>query len=154
MDETTREIIERITSTSGTLPDGRNLQIFYDCDKLTPSELTRLAAQAVGHLPEDAFDIAVGIAYKGILFAAAIAAGRNVSILQADGQLSGPAVAGQKVVLVDDVVSSGDRIIAAERKLESFGAKVVAYCCIVDRSDGKFGTNAKPLFSALQTNML
>lgn len=157
MDETTKAVIERITRSypkPQTIPSGHESCAYYECNLLTPNELARLAAEAVGHLPEDAFDVAIGIAYQGILFAAALAGGREVSILQTDGKFSGSDLSGKKVIIVDDVVHSGKRMLDAEAKAVAAGANVVGYACVVDRSDGAFGSKHKPLWSAFQTNML
>lgn len=157
MDETTKSVIERITRSypkPQTIPSGHESCMYYECSRLTPNELARLAAEAVGHLPEDAFDVAIGIAYQGILFAAALAGGREVSILQTDGKFSGSELRGKKAVIVDDVVHSGKRMLDAEKLALACGTKVIGYACIIDRSDGAFGSKDKPLWSAFQTNML
>ena len=157
MDETTKAVIERITTRypePRLIPSGHQSNAFYDCSQLTPNELARLAAEAIGDLPEDVFDVAVGLAYQGILFASAIAGGRGVAILQADGKLSGASVAGKKVVVVDDITCSGHRLKQAAEVLRTAGATVVGFAVIVDRSDGVIGAAAAPLWSAFQTNML
>ena len=156
MDETTKAIIERITHTHGQpqqIPSGHVASVFYDCIQLSPNELARLAAQAVGHLEHDHFDVALGIAYAGICFAAAVAGGRQVAILQADGEICGPSLKGKKVIIVDDVVHSGRRLTAAASRIRSLGGAVVGFACIVDRSDGKVGSDKQPLWSAYQTDM-
>jgi orotate phosphoribosyltransferase len=157
MDETTKAVIEKITRSypkPQVLPSGHECSVYYECSRLTPNELARLGAEAMGDVPEDAFDVAVGIAYDGILFAAAIAGGRQVSILQTDGKISGDDLRGKRVVIVDDVVHSGKRVLDAEKRVQERGATVVGYACIIDRSDGRFGSPKKPLWSAFQTNML
>lgn len=156
MDDTTKSIIDKITLSLATpkeIPGGYRVKVFYDCVQLSPNDLARLAAQATGHLAEGVFDIAVGIAYSGILFASAVASGQKVSILQIDGKLTGPEVKGKKVIVVDDVVCTGSRVCEAEKIIEQFGGKVVGYACIVDRSCGKFGLPDKPLWSAFQAEM-
>lgn len=156
MDETTRSIIDRITIVNPEpvrIYSGHVCRVFFDCIQLTPNELARLAAQAKGHIPERAFDVAIGIAYSGIFFAAALAGGRQVAILQKDNQLCGPSIDGKSVLIVDDVVHSGRHLFNAERIAEAAGAKVMGYACIVDRSDGKVGTPEKPLFSAYHSAM-
>lgn len=157
MDETTKSVIERITVQYPTvckIPSGHESKVYYECARLSPNELARLAAEATGHLPEDAFDVALGIAYNGILFAAAIAGGREVAIQKIDGGLCGGSVAGKKVVIVDDVAHSGRHLRAAEQAALAAGAIVIGYAVIVDRSDGKLNSADKPLWSAFQTNML
>ena len=93
MDETTKGIIERIAirfPKPTRIPSGQVCSVFYDCYQLTPNDLARLSAFAVGHLDHDAFDVAVGVAYSGILFAASVAGGRKVAILQGkNGTTSG-----------------------------------------------------------------
>lgn len=156
MDETTQTAIDKITikySNSQKIPSGHTSSVYYDCIQLSPNDLARLAAEAVGHLDADDFDLALGIAYSGICFAAAVAGGRQVGILQTDCKVCGPDLKGKRVVIVDDVVHSGKRMQQAEDIATKYGAKVIAWACIVDRSDGKVGSPSKPLWSAYQTNM-
>ena len=161
MDETTKAAIDKITirfERPTRIPSGQFASVFYDCYQLAPSELARLAADAVGDLDHDAFDFAVGLAYSGILFAAAVSGGRKVAILQKDGQLFGPDLRGRRVVIVDDVVHTGRHFVEATAKVESEGAIVVGYVCIIDRSAGALSGAATPLkgplWSAFQDEMV
>jgi orotate phosphoribosyltransferase len=96
----------------------------------------------------------VGLAYSGILFAAAVAGGRKVGILQNDGKLFGPDLKGQRVVLVDDVVYSGQHLQDGGRAIEAEGGKIVGYAAIIDRSKGAFAQTAtRPFWCAFQTDM-
>ena len=156
MDDTTKAIINRITvryDKPTEIPSGDKCTVFYDCFQLNPNDLARLAAQAVGHVDHDQYDMALGIAYSGILFAAAVAGGREVSILQKDGKLFGPSLKGKKIVIVDDVVHRGRHMAEAAVYAEKAGATVVAYVCMVDRSNGTVGTKERPLWSAFQADM-
>ena len=156
MDETTRSIIDRITIVNPQpvrIYSGHVCKVFYDCIQLSPNDLARLAAQTIGHLHEGAFDLALGIAYSGIFFAAAIAGGRQIAILQKDGLVCGPSLTDKTIIIVDDVVHSGRHLFNAERIASSAGARVAGYACIVDRSNSKVGTPEKPLWSAFQTTM-
>jgi orotate phosphoribosyltransferase len=160
MDETTKASIDRITirfERPTRLPGGQFASIFYDCYQLAPSELARLAADAVGDLEHDAFDIAVGLAYSGIMYAAAVAGGRKVAILQKDGQIFGPDLRGRRVVIVDDVVHTGRHFIEAAKKVEQEGGVVVGFVCIIDRSSGMLkgpqSPLSAPLWSAFESEM-
>ena len=165
MDETTKGIIERIAirfPKPTRIPSGQVCSVFYDSFQLTPNDLARLSAFAVGHLDHDAFDVAVGLAYSGILFAASVAGGRKVAILQKDGGFFGPDLNGQRVVVVDDVVHSGRRLRDAAEKVRSEGGDVVGFACLIDRSAGRFSNSdvsdirmelGGPLWSAFQTDM-
>jgi orotate phosphoribosyltransferase len=164
MDETTKKIIEKISVVypePTRIPTGQSCSIFYDCFQLSPSDLARLAADAVGDVDHDTFDMVVGLAYSGILFAAAVAGGKKVGILQKDGKLFGPSLAGLRVIIADDVVHLGGRMREAAVKVAAAGGKVIGYACIVDRSGGRFVTGlpsenngeSRPLWSAFQTDM-
>ncbi len=164
MDETTKKIIDKISVVypkPTQIPTGQSCSVFYDCFQLSPSDLARLAAEAVGDVDHDTFDIVVGLAYSGILFAAAVAGGKKVAILQKDGQLFGPALQGLRVVVADDVAHSGGRMREAASKIAAVGGKVIGFACIVDRSGGVFASGFSsgphgerlPLWSAFQTDM-
>ena len=151
MNETIASIIDKVTvryPKPTEIPGGHLCTEFFDCARLSPSDLARLAAQATGDLDEEHFDAVLGLAYSGILFAAAVAGGRQVNILQKDGAIYGPSLKGRKVVIVDDVVASGTHLHNAEAKVREAGASVVGYACVVDRSNGKVGSDSKPLWSA------
>ena len=165
MDETTKGIIEKIAirfPVPTRIPTGQVCSVFYDCFQLTPNDLARLSALAIGHLDHDAFDVAVGLAYSGILFAAAVAGGRKVVILQKDGRFFGPDLKGLRVVVVDDVVHSGRQMQLAREKVESEGGVVIGYACLIDRSGSGEAMDEKnpfslklgaPLWSSYQAGM-
>ena len=154
MDETARAIVDSITqhypSVREVLP-GVNCKVFFDCARLSPSDLARLAAEATGDLDHDSFDLVVGLAYTGILFAGAVAGGKAVSILQLDNNIFGPTVKMKRVLVVDDVVASGGRMRRAAQLIGAAGAKIVGYACVVDRTSAK--SELSPLYSAVQYPM-
>ena len=157
MDETTKAIIDTITvryPNPTTIPSGDKCTVFYDCIQLSPADLARLAAEATGELPEDTFEIVVGLAYTGIFFAAAVAGGRQVAILTHDDKLAGPPVKGRKVLVVDDVIHTGTRVKKARETIEKAGGIVVGYSCIVERSSKKSIDRALPVWSAVQAEMV
>lgn len=155
MDETTREIIKNITiryQSEQSLPGGHSGCVYYDCPQLTPSQLSRLAASAMWEDEHIEFDVVVGLAYRGIFFASAIAAGKPAAILQADGGVYGPALKDKRVILVDDVIVAGETILKSKAQVEALGARVVALACIIDRSNGISGRELGcPLISAFRT---
>ena len=160
MDDTTRASVDRITvrfDRPTHISSGQVVSVFYDCYQLAPSELARLAADAIGDMPHDFFDVAIGLAYSGILYAAAVAGGRQVAILQKDGKLFGPDIKGRKVLVVDDVVHTGEHVRRAAETIKECGAEVVGFVCIIDRSEGELTATSSvlkaPLWSAFQANM-
>ena len=156
-EETSAAIVASISVTYPKLTriaSGHFCTTYYDCARLHGSDLARLAAEATGHLADDSFDVAVGLAYGGIAFAASIAGGKFLAILQTDGVIWGPSVKGRKVLIVDDVVCAGRRIADATEKLSGMGAIVVGSAAIIDRSNGSVGTPERPLWSAYQTSLV
>ncbi len=148
-DETNESIIKRITvefPEPKLINGGHRVKTFFDCIRLTPTELARLAAQCVGDLPIEFFDMAIGVAYTGILFGGAVAGGREVGILTEDGNFIGPELKGKKVLLVDDVIVQGAKVQKARTVVESLGATVVGYACIVSRVSTK--NLSLPIFAA------
>jgi orotate phosphoribosyltransferase len=63
---------------------------------------------------------------------------------------------GSRVVIVDDVCTTGDSIIKACEKVEQAGYKVAATLCIVDREEGGSATIAAkyPFYSLLTAGQL
>ncbi len=151
-DETTQAIIERITvpyPQPQEILGGHKVTTFFDTMRLTPAELARLAAQAVGDLSAGSFNMAVGIAYTGVYFASAVAGGKEVGILTTEGEIYGPSVKDRKILLVDDVIVNGKRILEASTKIKDLGGQIVGYACIVDRSQGRFKDGI--IYSAYQS---
>lgn len=140
-DDTTKSIIDSIAvnySKPTKIPSGHVTKTFYDCMRLTPNDLARLAAQATGDVDFNNFDVVVGIAYTGVFFAASIAGGKTVAILQHDGRIFGKPISAKRILLVDDVLVTGATLDAAKLKLSSLGAEVSGFAVIVDRSRGNF----------------
>ena len=71
-----------------------------------------------------------------------------------DKAMEGRAVAGQRVVMVEDVVTSGGAALQAADKLREVGLEVAALLCVVDREEGgreqieAAGLTFDPLFTA------
>ncbi len=51
-------------------------------------------------------------------------------------QVEGPSIKGKKVVIVDDVVTSGGSLLQTVDAAQSAGAEVVLTTCLVDRQEG------------------
>ena len=48
----------------------------------------------------------------------------------------GAEVAGQRVVVVEDVITSGGQVVASARDLRALGADIVGVLCVIDREQG------------------
>ncbi len=65
----------------------------------------------------------------------------------------GGEIAGRKLVIVEDVVTSGGQIIASAQQLRELGAEIVRVICVIDREQGgrenlqAEGLDFSPLFT-------
>ncbi|MEV0425977.1 orotate phosphoribosyltransferase [Micromonospora sp. NPDC050495] len=48
----------------------------------------------------------------------------------------GAAVAGRRVLVVEDVVTSGGQVVLSTRELRNLGARIDAAVCVIDRQEG------------------
>jgi orotate phosphoribosyltransferase len=65
--------------------------------------------------------------------------------------VEGVVAAGQSVVIVDDVLTTGESALQAVKAMEAFGCKVLRVICVVDRLQGAgeklAGYDFRPLFT-------
>jgi orotate phosphoribosyltransferase len=97
---------------------------------LLPRELSRLAGPVLGAVP--------------LVTALALETGLPMVIVRTDPakdygtakQIEGTLVAGERVVLIEDVVTTGGAALAAVDELRAAGAEVVGALAVVDREQG------------------
>lgn len=66
--------------------------------------------------------------------------------------IEGPALApGDKVVMLEDVITTGGSVLKAIQEVESLGAKVVKTICLVDRGEGGSETLASYHYAPIFT---
>lgn len=115
--------------------------------------ISRMAAQVAGHV-----DLIAGIEARGFVFAAALARelGRGLVLIRKPGKLPGRTIgidyaleygtdrivmhedaiaAGQRVLLVDDLIATGGTACAAVRLLRTAGAEVAGASFVIDLPD-------------------
>ncbi len=107
----------------------------------------------------DEVDTIVGISLNGILFANSIADQLNVDVAifrsvsdEGDGHLSNKYgnVAGRKVVVVDDVLSSGETMRKTIKTLQDGGAEVVLSIVLVNKTEDN-AISSVPLRGLIRT---
>tara|TARA_Y100000588_G_scaffold83657_1_gene88245 strand:+ start:521 stop:1096 length:576 start_codon:yes stop_codon:yes gene_type:complete len=107
----------------------------------------------------DEVDTIVGISLNGILFANSIADQLNVDVAifrsvseEGDGHLSNKYgnVAGRKVVVVDDVLSSGETMRKTIKTLQEAGAEVVLSIVLVNKTEDN-AISSVPLRGLIRT---
>jgi orotate phosphoribosyltransferase len=177
MDEQLRELRDIIRQKSlrigdFTLSSGKKSSYYLDCRMTTLDprgalligrlileriRTQNIQADAIGGLTMGADPMATAVAIVSSLEATPLSAfivrkeakshGTQRSIEGYDGK------PGSRVVVVDDVCTTGDSILKAADKAEEAGYKVVAAFCVVDREEGGTELIAKrfpfyPLFTA------
>jgi orotate phosphoribosyltransferase len=135
-----------------TLASGKTANYYLDCRRVTlDSHGSKLIAAGMLDLIGDAWPDAVGgMAVGAVPITAAILAqaGHEDRDLrgffvrkEAKGhgkgnQIEGPVAAGDRVVIVEDVVTTGGSSIRAIKQCEEFGLKIEGVLAIIDRLAG------------------
>ncbi|MYA73741.1 MAG: orotate phosphoribosyltransferase [Acidimicrobiaceae bacterium] len=129
-----------------TLRSGRTANRYFDKYQFEsdPELLAALAAEMVALVPDD-IDLLAGLEMGGIPVVTALAAAtgipavfvRKVAKEYGTARLAeGPSVAGKRVLIVEDVVTSGGQIRLSAADLRDIGALVVGAVCVIDREEG------------------
>ena len=124
-----------------------------------PGLLARVAAAMLPLVPAEA-EILAGVELGGVPIATAmsLASGKPAAFVRKEAKTYGTCLAveggdlrGRRVVLVEDVISTGGAILGARRHLDEAGAELVAVVCAHWRGEGPpriAGLDA-PVFAAL-----
>ena len=125
----------------------RSGQISHECfDKYLfeadPALLRRVVEQMVGLVPEGT-ELLGGLEMGGIPIATALSARTGLPVLFVRKEAKtygtcklaeGPDVAGRRVTLIEDVITTGGAVRDATLKLREYGATVAHVICAIDRS--------------------
>ena len=161
---TEKEIIKTLQDVNAVLKghfllsSGKHSNGYCQCAKLLqyPDKAAQVLEVVANKLKVTDFDIVVGPAMGGIIVSYEIArqTGKpgifaeredNVMTLRRGFEIN----AGQKVIITEDVVTTGKSSIETAKLLEQMGAEIVGICCIVDRSS--FNNDIPyPIFSAIK----
>jgi orotate phosphoribosyltransferase len=143
-----------------TLKSGRISPYFFNLGRIARGAALRELGHAYAEAIEDSglkFDLLFGPAYKGIPLAAAVACalaerGRDLPFAYnrkeakdhgEGGVLVGADVAGQRVLIVDDVLTAGTALRESHTLLTAAGALPIAAITALDRQEvGQNGANA------------
>ncbi|MCC6509876.1 MAG: orotate phosphoribosyltransferase [Pirellulaceae bacterium] len=135
-----------------TLASGKKASFYLDCRQLTlhPQGANQVAAGMLDLLGSDLPDAIGGMAIGADPITAStitLAGQRGLDlkgfIVRKEAkqhgmgrQVEGPVVAGQRVVIVEDVVTSGGSALAAVAAARDFGLKVEGILAVIDRLEG------------------
>lgn len=150
-DMTDPELAERLKEVSllkgaFTLRSGR--QSHYIIDKYAfetrPELLAEIARRIAARIPDGITRIA-GVELGGVPLATAVSLQTGIPFVivkkekkgyGTDKAIEGALAAGDRVVLVEDVATTGGGAIAAAQQLVAAGAKIVKVIGVVDREEG------------------
>ena len=148
---TDEQLIQRIRDAAllhgeFTLRSGRKSKYYLDKYQFEtqPDILRELGTRFAQHI-DDQVDRIAGAELGGIplVTTAAMASGRPAVLIRNQKkdygtakQLEGKLEAGDRVVFVEDVVTTGGQTLEAVKVIEAAGAKVVRIVVVIDRQEG------------------
>ena len=127
-----------------TLRSGQQATEYFDkyLFEADPQLLLRVAREMVGLLP-DGTDLLGGLELGGVPIATMVSSltGRPALFVRKSAKeygtcklAEGPDVAGRRVTLIEDVITTGGAVRDATRALRAAGAEVEVVVCAIDRS--------------------
>ncbi len=149
---------------SFVLRSGQRADHYFDKYQFEANpELLRQIVEALGSLlPPDA-EILAGLELGGVPIATALglATGLPVAFVRKTPKTygtmklaEGPAIEGKKLVVIEDVVTSGGQVVESTKALRDRGAQITHAVCVIDRESGgegalaAVGVELRPLFTA------
>ena len=142
------------------LTSGLHSDTYFQCAKLYqyPDIVETLARELAKQLENVEFDTIVAPAIGAVIFGYEVAKQskkRNLFVERKDGEMQlrrGYSLAkGEKVVIVEDVITTARTIFETKEAIKEFGCEVVGVGCIVDRTQGKLENEFK-IYSLLQSS--
>nr|CCC90679.1 putative orotidine-5-phosphate decarboxylase/orotate phosphoribosyltransferase [Trypanosoma congolense IL3000] len=129
------------------LKSGKISPIYIDLRRLVthPMIMRLVARQYARHLRLLQFDRIVGLPYAALPIATAISLEMNVPLIYprrerkdygTRGLIEGDYKKGERVVIIDDLVTTGETKIEAIEKLKAAGLKIVSILVLIDREMG------------------
>ena len=128
------------------LTSGRHSDTYMQCARLFEyPEYSRIIAEDIADaFKEDNIDLVVGPAMGGIILSYEVSkhlGARNIFAERVDGNMllrrGFEVLPGQKVLVVEDVVTTGGSVIEVIDLIKSPGAQIAGVGLVVDRSNGK-----------------
>ena len=141
------------------LSSGRHSNRYCQCARLLqyPDKSEQVLKVAVEKLKDVVFDMAVGPAMGGIIVAYEIGRQTGKPAIFAERENGVMTLRrgfevkeGQKVIITEDVVTTGKSSMEVADMLEKMGAVVVGIACIADRSDN---TLPYPIYSCVKLDI-
>lgn len=144
------------------LTSGKHSDQYFQCAKVLQytDYNTQICEKIVDHFKSTEIDIVIAPALGGIIVGQEVARQLGKKFIFAEREQAvltlrrGFSLSeNEKVLVCEDVVTTGDSVFELIEIVKSFGAKVVGVGFIVDRSNGKVNFGY-PQFSALKVNAI
>ncbi len=148
MDETLARDIAAAATLTGTflLRSGRTSSTYFDKYRFesNPGLLKRVAKKMVPLLPDRA-EVLAGLELGGVPIATAISldTGMPAAFVRKEAKnygtclaVEGADVASKRIVLIEDVITTGGAVVEAVKLVEAAGGNVVGIVCAIWRGDG------------------
>jgi len=136
-----------------TLRSGRSASRYFDKYQFeSDPELLKVVAEEMATLVPAEAELLAGLEMGGIPVVTALSAVtgipavfvRKVAKTHGTARLAeGPVVKGKRLLIVEDVVTSGGQIRLSASDLRDLGATVLGAICVVDREEGGFESLAE-----------
>ena len=136
----------RLTGTF-TLRSGQVSTTYFDkyLFEADPALLRAVAEAAAPLIPADT-EVLAGLELGGVPVATALSltTGLPVAFVRQEAKQYGTAklaegadIAGRRVLIVEDIITTGGQVVLSARDLRERGASLVGALCVIDRSGGK-----------------
>ncbi len=160
MIENKQDILELLEQTQAVLKghfelsSGNHSNQYFQCAKLLQyPKYAELAAKMLAEkFNKDSIDAVVGPALGGVIIGYEVGKAmdkKSIFTERKDGAMTlrrgFELEPGERVIIIEDVITTAKSAIETTKALESLGAKVVGYGCIVDRSCGNTYLDIKSL---------
>jgi orotate phosphoribosyltransferase len=166
-DELARRIAERCRLTGEfTLRSGKTATTYFDkyLFEADPELLAAVAQAALPLVPPDT-EVLAGLELGGVPVATALslATGLPAAFVRKEAKAYGTAklaegasLEGRRVLIVEDVVTTGGQVVLSARDLRERGAELLAALCVIDRSGGahQLAAEGLPLISVFTADDL
>jgi orotate phosphoribosyltransferase len=129
-----------------TLRSGQTAHGYFDKFRFTsdPVLLRAVARELVALIPEGT-EVLAGLELGGVPIATALSleTGLPVTFVRKEAKrygterlAEGPDIDGRRLVIIEDVISTGGQVAISAGQLRALGARVDHAICVVDRTDG------------------
>ena len=138
------------------LTSGRHSDVYFEKFRVLeqPDVLSALCAEVASHFRDSQIDAVAGPTTGGIIIAFEVARQLGLPAIYVESEngtrtlrRSKTLPPGQRVLVVDDVLTTGKSLIETQGAIETAGGRVVAFAALIDRSPAGFVLDA-PLHSA------